>query len=526
MRGFPRRPRGRRAVRGTLLTAAALAIGALAGCASPTWQFADNPVFAERTRPIDPQRVAMCPAGDALPIVRAQFTGDSGRSVPSLWDRGPTQPTASGFQAAGSTPQDDGLQPAPVSPAYGARPTLLGGAQGQAIDGSMSPPSPSGGNFGYGTFDDTSPVGNDPAAADPARFIPLNPMLQETQTGRLMLGVGVNSDSGLVGSIILDEQNFNWMRFPRGWQDIRNATAWRGRGQQFRLEAIPGTEYQRYTVDFMEPYLFYSEVGLGLGGHYYTRRYREWDESRGGGRISLIYHFNHALTGTLGYHGERVTLFNPVEPTPRMLTDALGDSALHGVEARLAHDTRDSRFLATEGHYIGLGVEQVVGTYQYPRIDLDLRKYFLIRQRPDGAGRHVLGLSAKMGWTDSETPIYEHYYAGGFSLRGFDFRGASPRDPATNVFVGGHFQLLATAEYLFPITADDMLRGVIFCDTGAVQPSIDDWRDKYRVSPGFGLRVAIPAMGPAPIALDFAFPIVHNPGDRIEIFSFFVGFLR
>jgi len=79
---------------------------------------------------------------------------------------------------------------------------------------------------------------------------------------------------------------------------------------------------------------------------------------------------------------------------------------------------------------------------------------------------------------------------------------------------------------MFPITADDMMRGVVFCDTGTVEPNIDDWSDRYRVAPGFGLRITMPAMGPAPIALDFAFPVSRQPGDRQEMFSFFMGFGR
>jgi outer membrane protein insertion porin family len=43
---------------------------------------------------------------------------------------------------------------------------------------------------------------------------------------------------------------------------------------------------------------------------------------------------------------------------------------------------------------------------------------------------------------------------------------------------------------------------VVFCDTGTVEPSINQWNDKYRVAPGFGLRIVVPAMGPAPIALN------------------------
>ena len=90
--------------------------------------------------------------------------------------------------------------------------------------------------------------------------------------------------------------------------------------------------------------------------------------------------------------------------------------------------------------------------------------------------------------------------------------------------VGGEVRLLASVQYLFPITADDMLRGVVFCDTGTVERTIDQWNDTYRVSPGIGLRIMIPAMGPAPIALDFAFPISTHPGDHEEVFSFLVGF--
>ena len=51
-----------------------------------------------------------------------------------------------------------------------------------------------------------------------------------------------------------------------------------------------------------------------------------------------------------------------------------------------------------------------------------------LHERPDGSGRHVLSLAARAGFTGDNTPIYERYYAGGFSsIRGFQFRGASPQ---------------------------------------------------------------------------------------------------
>ena len=84
-----------------------------------------------------------------------------------------------------------------------------------------------------------------------------------------------------------------------------------------------------------------------------------------------------------------------------------------------------------------------------------------------------------------------------------------------------------TVEYLFPLTADDMLKGVVFCDFGTVEEQVEINREAFRVAPGFGFRVQIPRMGNgAPLAFDFAFPVLNEDTDDERIFSFFMGFLR
>src|SRR5256885_8869463 len=40
--------------------------------------------------------------------------------------------------------------------------------------------------------------------------------------------------------------------------------------------------------------------------------------------------------------------------------------------------------------------------------------------------------------------------------------------------------------------------------------------NQFRAAPGFGLRITVPAMGPAPIALDLAFPVANAPGRSEE----------
>jgi outer membrane protein insertion porin family len=355
--------------------------------------------------------------------------------------------------------------------------------------------------------------------------VPVDVYVNETHTGRFMFGVGVNSDAGLTGQIVIDERNFDWRRPPKGSEDWLNGTAFRGAGQGFRVELLPGTQVQRYLVNFTEPYLFDTPISFNLSGFFYDRNFFDWNEQRLGGRVSLGYRLTHDLSIAGSFRAENVDLTNPRVAGVAELDSAVGDSDLFSGKISMTHDTRDIPFAPTEGHLIELSYEQVFGSYDYPRAEIDYRKYFLMRERPDGSGRHTLSYAFRAGFSGGQTPIFENYFAGGYStMRGFDFRGASPVD--STVTVGGEFRFLGSVEYSFPLTADDMIKGVFFCDFGTVEEKINIDPDDYRVAPGFGLRIAIPALGPAPLALDFAVPVARENTDDIENFSFFVGFGR
>jgi outer membrane protein insertion porin family len=69
-----------------------------------------------------------------------------------------------------------------------------------------------------------------------------------------------------------------------------------------------------------------------------------------------------------------------------------------------------------------------------------------------------------------------------------------------------------------------MIHAVAFIDHGTVTPDVS--LDDYRVAPGVGLRITVPAMGPAPIALDFAWPVAGPDTDDERVFTFNVGFQR
>jgi outer membrane protein insertion porin family len=498
------------------------------------------PPAAQPYAPSQPYAPAT-PYSQAPPPAQA---GAPGAYPPAAQPYVPSQPYAPATPYGQAPPAGQSAAPGSYPPATGyaapnaypgSAPGQLPPGQGQPFMPGVAPITPGGPGTppgqlpppaGYDSGNQLFPPDSIPADPnDVIRQADVDVGVQEAQTGRFMIGVGVNSSAGLIGNITLDEQNFDWRRFPTSFEDIRNGTALRGGGQQLRITAMPGTQLSQYSATFREPYLMDSKVSFSLSGQYFMRYYQDWTEVRAGGRTGLGYQFTPDLSGTFALRGEAVNVKNPTVPTPPELAEALGIHPLFTARWDLIHDTRDSTFLPTEGHYVDLSFEQGFGHFDFPRAIVDARQHFLIHERPDRSGRQVLNLISTVGFTGSNTPIFEHFFAGGYqTLRGFYFRGASPLDE--NVQVGGTFEWLNSVEYMFPLMPDDMLRGVTFVDFGTVAPTTELKWDDYRIAPGVGLRISIPAMGPAPIALDFACPVHHAPGDHIQNISFFVGYAR
>lgn len=378
-------------------------------------------------------------------------------------------------------------------------------------------------NFIQGVSPQGNPLGN-VFRNEPPGFVDVNIDVTEGRTGRLMFGVGVNSDAGLVGSLVLQEDNFDLLRPPTSFADILNGTAWRGAGQSFRLEAVPGTQVSRYMMSWTDPYFLRSDFSLGVNAFYFNRFYQDWTEERLGGRISLGYVLSKYWSANSFVRLEDVGISRipAVAPPPDLLA-VRGSNFLSTAGVALQYDARDNSFFPTRGNYANFNYEQGFGDFNYPRFELTGGQYFTTYERPDGFGKQILSLTGQVGYTGDNTPVFERFFAGGYSsFRGFYFRGVSPE--VNNVKVGGNFMALGSLEYSIPVTASDNIRTVFFTDFGTVEPDVS--LDDFRVTAGFGFRLTIPAMGPAPLAFDFAWPLKQEPTDRLRVFSFYVGLAR
>ncbi|MEE8576226.1 MAG: POTRA domain-containing protein, partial [candidate division Zixibacteria bacterium] len=109
-----------------------------------------------------------------------------------------------------------------------------------------------------------------PAGDDP-NFRDAQVNITEGQTGMIMLGAGVGSDSGVIGQLVFEQRNFDFRDKPKSLKEMFTGKAYKGAGQTFRIALEPGTEVSRYSINFNEPYWRDKPISMNLGASSFMR---------------------------------------------------------------------------------------------------------------------------------------------------------------------------------------------------------------------------------------------------------------
>lgn len=363
------------------------------------------------------------------------------------------------------------------------------------------------------------PVGDEPGVRD------LIVDVQEAEkVGDFLFGFGVTSNSGLVGSVVLDMKNFDLFDTPRNFSELIKFRAFHGAGQRLRLELQPGTEVTRARVDFTEPYLWDRPLRFDVSAYLFTRGREGYDERRAGANIGLGKRiergFWHGWTVEGALRAESVTIDEIELFASGQARDVRGSTLITSLRGTVVRDRRDSRFLPTKGDRLRLGYEQVLGDFTFGKLTGGYTWYQTLHtdvlERPS-----VLMLKGEAGLIVGDSPLFERFYAGGYgSLRGFDFRGVGPRDGIDDTNVGGDFMITFVSEYSFPLYGDT-LRGLVFADIGTVEENIGI--SNLRASVGAGVRLTLNLFGPLPLEFNLGIPVLKEDEDDERLFSFFFG---
>ncbi|MBL8761314.1 MAG: BamA/TamA family outer membrane protein [Phycisphaerae bacterium] len=350
----------------------------------------------------------------------------------------------------------------------------------------------------------------------------------ETNTGELAAGVLVGSDSGLTARLAFTQKNFDVGDTPDTFEELISGKAFRGAGQTFQIEALPGTRFETYRLSLSDPTLLDTTYS-GSGALFYTSRdYDEFDEDRLGTRFSIGRRFGTRWQATVPIRLENINLRDIQEDKPQDVWDNKGENVLTGVGLVLSRTTLDDPYRPGKGSRVELGIEQagaLGGDFTFTKFTAEATTYFTINE--DFLGRRTVlrqrTAASYIPQDKGDVPVYERFYLGGQSFRGFNYRAVSPvgvrhdNGEVGDDVVGGTYTFFHGWEIDQPIV-DETVSLTAFVDTGT--STFDPGFDEYRVSVGFGVRLYIPALSPLPLAFDFGFPVISEETDRERVFTF------
>jgi outer membrane protein insertion porin family len=167
----------------------------------------------------------------------------------------------------------------------------------------------------------------------------------------------------------------------------------------------------------------------------------------------------------------------------------------------LIRERRDDAFNPERGHFSSVALEWALPLFQTESDFLKglfkYQRYFTL------VPRVLLGSTLRLGLGMGRMPIHERFFAGGSnSFRGEKFDELGPKDPESNIPIGGKALVLFNFEFSFPVFASlRNLSGVVFYDAGNVfynRSDVDIRNLEHAV--GLGVRYRTP-LGPVRLEL-------------------------
>jgi outer membrane protein insertion porin family len=159
-------------------------------------------------------------------------------------------------------------------------------------------------------------------------------------------------------------------------------------------------------------------------------------------------------------------------------------------------DRRDDSFNPSRGSFLS-----VVGEWAFPLFKTEsdyLKAFFKYQYHYPILPRLNFSATARLGLGRGRIPVPERFFAGGSnSFRGERIDQLGPKDPLTNMPVGGKAMVLLNLEMRFPLFQTlPALSGAVFYDIGQVFSKRKDFSlFNFQGAVGFGLRYRTP-LGP------------------------------
>lgn len=341
--------------------------------------------------------------------------------------------------------------------------------------------------------------------------VDLNVKVKEKPTGQFSIGGGFSTLDKLVAIADITEGNIA------------------GSGYMGRIRGQLGQQRSMGLITLRNPYMNDSLTSVQLDIYQSMTNYISYFEEKTGGSVTFGRWLSEYVSGSLSLVAERLKFKDPQDGLcPDLLPlicRQLGSQTTTGFRTTLFRDTRDYYLDPRSGMRIGGGVDYgtpyLGGSNNFVKYTLDVSKYTPLPLDTRFAVRARYGAIESLG--DRPVPLTERFFVGGINtMRGFVFGRAGPVVPNIYSIIGASKELIFNFDYIFTISSEAKLNGVIFFDYGK------GFDDNEKVS--FNLRKAAGIEGRwispfGPLRVAYGLNLEPKPGERTGVFEFTIGSL-
>ena len=371
-----------------------------------------------------------------------------------------------------------------------------------------------------------------PAVPGSTDQVDLKVKVTERNTGSIMLGAGLSSSDGLVGSFNVTQANFL------------------GTGDRVSAQINTGSVNKTYSLSVTKP--FYTPEGISLGYDAYRRDVNTSSlnvvsyntSSYGAGiRFGVPLSEKNAISYGLTLDNTEVSALTVNSPVRyqqycQKVSGSSTGCTMNSLTASLGWsvDSRDDILFPKKGE-----LRRVSGEIATPGLDLQIYKLTLQETwYKDVTKDLTVMLNGQFGYANSyggkEFPFYKNFYVGGVNtVRGYAQGSIGPvclvgdtscgsNTSTSNMFMGGNKQIIMNAELFMPvpfIKNNNQFRLSAFIDAGNVY-SMDQSVviGDLRYSAGMGVLWVSPF---GPLKLVYAVPFNNQSTDKTESIQFQMG---
>jgi outer membrane protein insertion porin family len=336
--------------------------------------------------------------------------------------------------------------------------------------------------------------------------VDLNVKVKEKPTGQFSIGGGFSTLDKLVAIADITEGNLG------------------GRGWLGRVRGQLGQQRTLGLITFRNPYVNDSYNSLQLDVYRTMTNFISYFESKSGASVAWSRWLSEYVNASVSLFGEQLEYKNPTADAPEIILSQLGHQSSTGFRTSLFRDTRDYYLDPRTGWRMSVGFDYgtptLGGTNHFYKFNIDVIKYTPLIYDTRFSVHARYGVAEGIG--DKPIPLTERFFVGGINtMRGFVFGRAGPVTPSGSL-LGAAKQLIFNNDFIFTISSEAKLNGVIFFDYGKGFDDNEPVNFNLRATAGLEARWISPF---GPLRAAYGINLDPNPNERKGVFEFTIGSL-